>query len=186
MSDPVNERGSLMESLFFKRQDQALLQRLRDQRKDQELREQLSDVSGLKDAAALDALIHVGVTADSMTALAMIPLVVVAWADREMQDSEKAAILSAAESTGIGKDSPANELLATWLDHSPSGELLDAWKSYIAAVKESIDASVFNQLKTSVLSTAKTVAESAGGILGFGSKISDAEKKVLDDLSSAF
>ena len=42
MSDPVNERGKLMESLFFKRQDEELLEQLREKRKDQELREQLN------------------------------------------------------------------------------------------------------------------------------------------------
>ena len=186
MSDPVNERGKLMESLFFKRQDEALLQQMRDKRKDQELRDQLMDVSGLKDAAVLDALIHVGVTADSLTALAMIPLVVVAWADREMQFAEKAAILSAADSAGIRKDSPASELLAAWLQERPDGELLDAWKSYIAAVKTNADSTAFGQLKTKVLTTAEKVAESAGGILGFGNKTSEAEKKVLDDLAAAF
>ena len=186
MSDPVNERGSLMESLFFKRQDEALLQRLRDKRKDQELRDQLMDASGLKDADVLDALIHVGVTADSLTALAMIPLVTVAWADREMQDAEKEAILSAADSAGIGKGTPANELLAAWLTERPAAELLDAWKSYIAAVKDKADATAFGQLKTKVLTSAETIAESAGGILGFGNKTSEAEKKVLEDLASAF
>ena len=186
MSDQVNERGKLMESLFFKRQDEALLQRLRDNRKDQELKEQLTDACGLKDPAMLDALIHVGVTADSLTAVAMIPLVTVAWADREMQANEKAAILDAADSSGIRKDSPSSELLAAWLHERPDGELLDAWKSYIAAVKKDTDEAAFGQLKNSVLTTAESVAEAAGGILGFGNKVSDAEKKVLDDLASAF
>ena len=186
MSDTVNERGNLMESLFFKRQDQALLQRLRDQRKDQELLEQLASASGLKDAAALEALIKVGVTADSLTALAMIPMVSVAWADREMQANEKAAILTAADSAGVTKDSPASELLSAWLGERPDGELLDAWKGYIAAVKDTAETAAFNQLKSSVLGTAKSVAESAGGILGFGNKTSEAEQKVLEDLASAF
>ena len=186
MSDPVNERGKLMESLFFKRQNEALLQRLRDNREDQALRDQLKDVSGLEDPKALDALIHVGVTANSLTALAMIPLVAVAWADREMQATEKAAILKAADSSGVGKESPANELLAAWLVERPDGELLDAWKGYIAAIKTEVDDTAFGQLKNSVLSTARSIAESAGGILGFGNKVSDAEKKVLEDLESAF
>ena len=186
MSDPVNERGTLMESLFFKRQDEKLLQRLRDKRKDQDLRDQLKDVSGLEDSDALDALIHVGVTADSLTALSMIPLIAVAWADREMQETEKAAILKAADSAGVSEDLPANELLAAWLVERPDGELLDAWKSYIAAIKIKVDETAFSQLKNSVLNTAQSVAEAAGGILGFGNKVSEAEKKVLDDLASAF
>ena len=186
MSDPVNERGNLLESLFFKRQDQALLQRLRDKRKDQEAVAQLADASGLKDATVLEALVKVGVTADSLTALSMIPLVAVAWADREMQDNEKAAILSAADAAGIAQDSPASELLGAWLVERPDGDLLDAWKAYIVAVKESVDAPTFGQLQASVLGTAKKVAESAGGILGFGNKTSEAEQKVLEDLATAF
>ena len=186
MSDTVNERGNLMESLFFKRQDQALLQRLRDQRKNQELLDQMIGESGLKDTAALEALIKVGVTADSLTALSMIPLVSVAWADREMQANEKTAILTAADSAGIAKDSAASELLSAWLGEPPEADLLDAWKGYIAAVKQTVDATAFGQLKSSVLGTAKSVAESAGGILGFGNKTSEAEQKVLEDLASAF
>ena len=49
----------------------------------------------------------------------MIPLVTVAWADREMQFAEKAAILTAADSAGIRKDTPASELLAAWLHERP-------------------------------------------------------------------
>ena len=186
MSDPVNERGNMMESLFFKRRDQALLQKIRDNRKNQELIDQLTDASGIKDTVALEALIKAGVTADSLTALVMIPLVTVAWADREMQDNERAAILTAADTAGIAKDSAASELLSGWLGEQPNAELLDAWKSYIAAVKQTADESAFAQLKTTALGTAKAVAESAGGILGFGNKTSDAEQKVLDDLASAF
>jgi len=165
MSDQVNDRGNLMESLFFKRQDQALLQRLRDKQLNQEIRDQLIGASG---------------------ALSMIPLVTVAWADREVQDTEKAAILTAADSAGIHKDSDASELLAAWLVERPESDLLDAWKSYTAAVKEVTDPAAFGQLKTAVLGTAKAVAESAGGILGLGNKTSAAEQKVLDDLESAF
>ena len=186
MEDSVNERGNVMESLFFQRRDQALLQKIRDNRKNQEAIDQLVDASGLKDRAVLEALIKAGVTADSLTALAVIPLVTVAWADREIQDNERTAILTAAESSGIAKNSPASELLNEWLKDRPDDELLAAWKGYIAAVKETVEQTAFGQLKTSVLGTAKAVAESAGGILGFGNKTSEVEQKVLEDLASAF
>ena len=107
-------------------------------------------------------------------------------ADREMQANEKAAILTAADSSGIAKDSASSELLSAWLVERPAGDLLDAWKGYVAAVKETAEATAFNQLKYSVLDTAKSVAESAGGILGFGNKTSEAEQKVLEDLAAAF
>jgi hypothetical protein len=186
MSDHLKERANAMESLFYKRQDQELLQRIRDERVSKELRDQLSAASGLTDTNAIDSLAEVGVTADSLTAVAMIPLVSVAWADREMQGSEKDAILQAADASGIDQGSSSYELLATWLNDRPDSDLLDAWKSYIQAVKEKSEATMISQLKSVVLGKAKEVAEAAGGILGFGNKTSAAEQKVLDDLESAF
>lgn len=186
MSDHLEDRGNLMESLFFKRRDQELLQKIRDERANKELRFQLTAASGLDDAETIDALIDAGITADSLTAVAMIPLVAVAWADRQMDDAEKAAILQAADDSGIEKGGSSYELLNAWLGERPDSELLEAWKSYVGAVKQHTDATNVVQLKSTVMGKAKQIAEATGGILGFGNKTSEAEQKILDELSAAF
>ena len=66
----------------------------------------------------------------------------------------------------------------------PMHLLPDAWKNYMGALNESLDPVAFNQLKALVMRRAEDVAESAGGFLGLGNKVSDAERKVLDDLAS--
>lgn len=54
----------------------------------------------------------------------------------------------------------------------------------MTALNESIDPVAFNQLKALVMRRAENVAEAAGGFLGLGNKVSDAERKVIDDLGS--
>jgi hypothetical protein len=186
MSDHLEDRGNLMESLFYKRRDQELLQKIRDERADKELRCQLIAASGLDDAETIDALIDAGITADSLTAVAMIPLVAVAWADRQMESAEKTAILQAADDSGIDKGSSSYDLLNVWLSDRPEADLLDAWKAYVGAVKQHTDATNVNQLKSVVMGKAKQIAEATGGILGFGNKTSEVEQKILDELSAAF
>lgn len=186
MSDPVNDRARKMEELFFKKQDVELLERMRAERADKEISDQLMAASGIDNGPVIDALVSVGVTADSMTSVSMIPLVFVAWADRQMEDTEKVAILSAAASVGIKEGTASYQLLAVWLEHRPDHDLLDAWKGYIAAVQDKIEVVAGTQLKNSVLGRAEEVAKAAGGFLGLGNKVSDVERKVLDDLSAAF
>jgi hypothetical protein len=186
MSGHIDDRGKLMESLFFKQRDQALLERMREDRANKEVRDQLTEASGISDAAAIDALIKVDISADSLTAVSMIPLVAVAWADWEMDEREQEAVLQAADGAGIEKGSASYELLATWLKHRPGDDLLDAWKSYIKAIQGSMDAAASSQLKTSVIGRAEMIALSAGGFLGLGNKISQVERDVLDDLAATF
>jgi hypothetical protein len=53
-------------------------------------------------------------------------------------------------------------------------------------MKSKLEPAAVNQLKSSVISRAQSVAEAAGGFLGLGNKISDVERSVLSKLESAF
>ncbi len=185
MDDSLKGRGKAIEDLFFAEKDQKLLEKIREEAASKEVREALQSASGIEDTATLDALVEAGISPESLASVALIPLVAVAWADRKMEDAEKAAILKAAEAGGIDPGSASYETMQSWLGKQPGGDLLDAWKAYIVAFKASLDPAVASQLKTSILGRAKSVAEAAGGFLGL-SKISHAEQRVLDDLAKTF
>ena len=140
--------------------------------------------SGIEDAAVLDSLIDCGITPESMASVALIPLVAVAWADNKMEENEKEAILKAANEAGVSEGSASHQSIAAWLDNRPDSSLTEAWKNYMGALNESIDPVAFNQLKAIVIRRAENVAEAAGGFLGLGNKVSDAERKVIDELAS--
>ncbi len=185
MDGSLFEHGKAMEDRFFVERDRQLLDQLRKEIADKENVEALASVSGISDATVLAAMVHCGVTAESMTSVSLIPLVAVAWADGSVDAAEKDAVLKATESAGIESGSASHSLVQSWLRAKPSEELLDSWKQYITGLKASLEPAAFKQLKKTVLDRARSVAEAAGGILGFG-KTSGSESKVLAELEQAF
>ena len=175
-----------MEGNFFRERDAELLKKMKADLEAKDAREALTSVSGIKEANVLDALIENKISPESMTAVALIPLVAVAWADGKMEAAESEAILKAAAETGIEEGSASYDLLASWLKEQPSDDLLDSWKAYVGAMAASIEPAALSQLKSTIIGRANGVAESAGGFLGLGNKVSEVELKVMDQLSAAF
>lgn len=185
MSDSLHERGKAMENSFFLQQDKELLKKLKAEMEASDQREALAKASGLTDEGALNALINNNVSPENVTALSLVPLVAVAWADKKMEDAEVTAILSAAAEAGVNEGSASYQLLEGWLKKQPGDELLEAWKSYVNALKSSLESAAFSQLGNSIMHRAENVANAAGGFLGLG-KTSDVERQILDDLNKVF
>ena len=185
-ADFLGERRRALEESFFAKRNQQLLEELRSQASADAQREQLIAASGIHDAAALDALTEVGLCSETIAALGLVPLVEVAWADHQMDDRERDAILNAATQSRLDEGSPGYRLLAEWLHEKPDSRLLDAWKDYVAALCQSLSNDARQALENELMGRAQQVAEAAGGILGFGNRMSEKEKSVLDELDSAF
>lgn len=186
MDDALHSRGKALEDLFFSEQDKKLLENLKAEIASKEQSEALSTASGIEDEATLKALVDCGITPESLTSVSLIPLVAVAWADKKMEDAEKAAILQAADVAGITTGSASYETMQSWLEKQPGPELLETWKAYIGSLKASLEDAAINQLKSSIVGRAESVAKSAGGFLGLTSPVSGAEEKVIAELNAAF
>jgi hypothetical protein len=145
----------------------------------------LSDACGIKNPAVLEGLVNANISAETITALTLVPLIAVAWADGKIAPKERAAIFSATESAGIEPGSVCRQLLEAWLTDPPGPELVEAWKAYVRALSVSKSAAAIETLRDDVLGHAREIATAAGGILGVGS-FSKSEKAVIDDLASAF
>jgi hypothetical protein len=134
----------------------------------------------------LDELLTLGLTAETMLALSLIPLVEVAWADGSIAAAERTALLEACAELGIASGSIGYQLVEKWLATAPGPELLNGWKTYVAALCEKMDSAAKESFKSDILGRARRVAESAGGLLGLGQKVSASEKAMLDQLAGAF
>ena len=185
MSDSKQNRGKVLEDLFFANRDQELMAKLRGELVTEKKLEALSAASGITDQHTLDMLISNEVTPETLTAVSLIPLVAVAWADGKMEDAERTAILKAANGADVKEGTASYELLESWLQSDQPDGLLEAWKTYVSSLKSALEAAPLGQLKNSVLQRATGVAKSAGGFMGL-STISDVEQKVLDELEQAF
>ncbi len=175
-----------MEDKFYRDKDAELLEYLRSQSDQGGLRTELGKVSRITNSAVLDDLIRIGVTVESFTAFSLIPLVRIAWADGDLAESERAAILRAAELEQIAPDTASFRLLEGWLQESPQPIMLDTWRSYARTLAKELDTASLAELKSSTLEQARRVAEAAGGFLGLGNRISKNEELALQDLSYAF
>ncbi|NLX95144.1 MAG: hypothetical protein GXY83_03100 [Rhodopirellula sp.] len=174
-----------LQDVFFKQRDEQLLQALREQAATKEAKKALADATGILDEHLIDHLHALGVSDETLAAVTLIPLITMAWADGNIDARERRAVLAAAEEQGLAAGHPGHQLLERWLERKPEPRLLEAWKSYVLALGENLGATDRNELKREILARARGVAEAAGGLLGFGGKVSKAEQAALDDLEKS-
>ena len=179
----IEERGKALEEAFFAKKNRELLEQVKIDLDTETQRDALKAATGVTADTVLDSLIGIGVNSESLAALAIAPMILVAWADGSISDKEREAVVSAAEKAGVEADSTASKLLSSWLEEKPSDELADTWKEYVGAVKLKLPAGDQVKLGEQILARCQTVAESAGGFLGLGS-ISAKETALLEMLKS--
>lgn len=179
----LRDRGRSLEDEFFRREDQRLMERLKELKATETTRDALAKASGITKPAVLDKLMELGIHAETVAALAIVPLVEVAWADGALDAKERRTVVDGA---GVPRASAAGALLDAWLDRRPDPKLLTAWTQFVQGMCEQLDADGAERLKTGVLERARAVANASGGIFGIGSKVSRSEAEMLTTLEAAF
>lgn len=185
MSEFMGDRRRGLEDAFFAEQDAVLRRRLSEADTARTQKDVFRAASGIHDEAVLDRLKGMGIGADTLTALSLVPCVVVAWADGGIDAKERAAALQAAEQAGVTTGTPAFQMFESWLNKKPGPDLLAAWKGYVAALLPTLDDAARQALRTGLLERARAVASASGGFMGVGRTVSGAEQTVMQDLEQA-
>jgi len=179
-------QARVLENEFFARRDAEKLAALRKEIAARADRQGLAEATGIPDENVLQHLVEVGVTAETLAAFALVPLVTVAWADGDLDAKERKAVLEAAAAHDVEPGGAAYQLLTTWLDAKPDPSLRRAWEGYVTAFGEVLPKEVVVALHHWIMTRAKNVAAATGGFLGLGNKISEREQRVLDELEAVF
>jgi len=170
-ANPNSKRGRGGEEEYFRKLErERLAQRELAERRAAELRE-LAEALGLGDASRGEALLALGITAETAPAFEALPLVEVAWADGAVAEDERWRLLEAATRLGVELGRPAHALLESWLERRPHSELFSAWHDFARHAP----------VRSRLFEAAERVAGAAGGVLGFGT-ISRAERQALDGI----
>ena len=186
MASPLEDRRRALEESFFSNRNKQLLDALREDLSQADRKQALSAAVQIDDEDTLDLLIQADITVESLLAFKLLPLVEVAWADASIEQREREAILAAAESKGIRPSDVAYQLLQNWLAEPLTAEVKVAWRAYASGLAASLGAAQCAAIRAEVLDKAREVAQSAGGILGIGNKISSVEAQVMTELEQAF
>ena len=181
---PLKDRKNALEREFFSRQDEEAIEKLRSKNAAKARRTALKEAAGISNESVLEAIEGAGINTESLTALSLIPLIAVAWADGELDDGEREAIQKAAQAHNAGDE--VSKLLGSWLSAPPADSLMESWKAYIVELKATLDPAAKQALRDQLIGGAREVAEAAGGFLGFGNKVSKEEAAVLDELAACF
>ncbi|PYM24330.1 MAG: hypothetical protein DMD78_09185 [Candidatus Rokuibacteriota bacterium] len=134
----LRDRGRSLENEFFRREDQRLIARLAELKAAVANREALAKASGISNPAVLDKLLELGIRAETVAALSLVPLVEVAWADGKLDPKERQAILDHLPNAGIAAGSTAHGLLQAWLERPPDRKLLDAWTQLVKGISAQV------------------------------------------------
>jgi len=182
----LQDRQHALEAAFYREDTETYRVQLELREEEKDALEDLATASGISDEAILRRLAGLGIRADTLAALTLIPLIEVAWADGKMDAKEQEAILFGAESTGISRQSPSHGLLRIWIEDPPAPDLVDAWREFISMLSREFSDEQRTHLRRNILDRAHQVAEAAGGFLGLGPKVSKEEKAALESLARAF
>ncbi len=175
-------RERAFEYEYFHRMDQELLNRMRERLEAEERRESLRQSTGVDDSSVLKELDDHDMSTECLLALALYPLVHIAWCDGKVDERERIAVLDAARSVGYGEESASFQLLESWLKQDPGDEMLTVWEDYIRAFFATISPVAQRVLARNILARSSQVASAAGGLMGIHA-ISRAEKEAFSRLN---
>lgn len=184
-SDAIHKRGHALEDEFFHRVDERLREQLRKKMQREESRRVLAAATGFQDPTMLDQMLDAGIEPETLTALALVPVVFVAWADGSVSDAERETVMNEALKTNLAQQSAAFELVEGWLRNRPPSSMWTLWKEYVSAIRGKMSPVTGDALGKEIHRQATAVAKASGGTLGFG-KISSAEQDKLDEIAKVF
>ncbi len=180
------ERMQRLEGKFFPSDDPGLAGKLRDMKEVRESREALSQALGVRNDAVINQLLELDITPEVVTALMVIPFLEVAWADGNIDESGRTAVLACAERLGFDRGGVDYGLLEHWLQNRPEPKLFRAWSRCIEGICEQLTNKETEALKASFLNHARSVALASGGDRGTGSAVSLSGAQVLRNMEAAF
>ncbi|MFG0266627.1 MAG: hypothetical protein ACF8AM_15995 [Rhodopirellula sp. JB055] len=169
---------------YFSNLEHEIVRKLHDEAASDFGREELIRSTGIQDPGLIEELGKLGVTADGLITLRLFPLVLVAWAEKNVDSKERETVMAEAQRIGIREDSTAGILLDQWLQVRPPGLCVDAWKRYMHELFRGMSGVAQQRLILLTQKQMTSVAKASGGILGFG-KISSKEKAIIHQVISA-
>jgi hypothetical protein len=184
-ADSPEKRRRSLEDMFFYEQDRRIIEQRAKLQQMKQTKASLAKVSGIHDDALLEKLISLDIRPETLATLIGIPLVEVAWADGQMDDKERKKLFEYAEKAGLRQQGLDPKVMSAWLKQKPDPALLKAWVHYTRALCKSLSAHERKALQAEVMADARSVAQVAGGILGYGA-ISAEEAAMLKTLEEAF
>jgi hypothetical protein len=180
----VRARG--LEEDYFRKREAALLEKVRRASAREAERRAMGEYHGVSDEDVLKGFEELGYNRDTVQVLHLVPILEVAWADGEVSGPERTEILKIAAARNVVDGSPAHAQLLHWLDERPDAAFFGRTMTLISDLLEALPEARQTDLQNDLLGASFSVASASGGFLGLGSKVSEAEKELIERFRAGF
>jgi len=190
--DQLGERGRSLETEYFRRRDQELLDRARETEAAAERRRHLATALGLEGTESREAdavvakLVALGFDGGTAPLLDIVPAIQVAWADGTLPARERAEIeriLARPEMKEAARQ--GGRMVADWLSRQPGADLYRVSTEALGLRLARMDGDARTRLVSSIIDDCNAVAAASGGVFGLGAH-SSAESKIIRELAASF
>ena len=181
------DRERAFEADYFRKQDEKLLEKMREKAALQEVAQALAEKLRVDDQELLHRVAALGLTRDTGAAILLAPLVQVAWAEGAVTEREREALFEIAASRGVGRDSPPGVQLEAWLRERPPDALFETAVEVMKAGLALLTPAERDERIRGIVDGCRRVADASGGglakLIGIGSGVSGEEASVLDAIT---
>jgi tellurite resistance protein len=186
MKDLLKERGRGDEADYFRKQDQKLLEKMRERARLGDIAKELAAKLRIDDAELLNRVRALGLNQDTGAAILLAPLVQVAWAEGEVSEAERGTVLAA--SRGVEPGTPAHGQLLEWLRQRPSDAVFEAAMEVMKVGFSVLPPAERDERIQGLVAACRRVAQASGGgltrLIGIGDGVSGDEGAVLDAITT--
>ena len=177
--DSFAERGRALEEEYFRKKDRELIEKLRRASEADRARSELSNSTGLTDAAMLNDLLELGLTPDTVVLLPLVPVVELAWAEGGITPAERHMVLSLARSRGIAEGSAADVQLNSWMASRPTPEQFAKATRVMSALLDSGAPVAADLTADQLVKYCEQIASASGGLFGMPFRAISMEEQTL-------
>lgn len=163
------DRPRAAEDDYFRRQDEAILAKVRESERVSHERQALAQALGSTDAESVERLYASGLRASTAVAVEWLPAVEVAWLDGA-DEGERDELLRRC-ATGAPKD--ALTQLTAWLDRPLSDQVVLAGRRVLYDRLQPLDTEARRSAIERIIGLCELAGRAAGGVLGYGALSSD-------------
>jgi hypothetical protein len=187
-NDVFHERARGEEAQYFRKQDEKLLQKMRERAALEEVAQALAEKLRVDNPELVTRVLDLGLTRDTGTAILLAPLVQVAWAEGSVSRRERETLFELAASRGVEPGSGAHAQLEAWLERRPSDALFETALEVMKAGLGVLPDTEREEHVRQIVDACKRVAEATGGglgrLLGMNTGIVGEEAAVLDAIGA--
>lgn len=184
----LGDREKAMEADYFRKENEKLLEKLRQGAKLDDIAKALADKLQVDNQELLARVRALGITLENAPALFLTPLVQVAWAEGSVGNREREAVLRIARQRDVEEDSPAYAQLVEWLKVRPSDALFDVGLEVIKYGLAVLPPKEMEERIVRLIDACHEVAAASGTelarLLGLGDGVSRVEAHMLDEFNS--